>query len=177
MAVKTSRETLDAQKSSGESVIARLEELKNEAEEVVGAVGTASTANWYRDHANDQQRSANTWRWNANGGFVAAFAVSIFWLIVLDDPDDSWRATLLKGTLSISLFAAATYAIRESSQHRQEEFKARSIELKIRALDPFIANLDGTERQNLKGDMARQIFILDGKHDLPKTVEEAPSEP
>jgi urate oxidase len=161
-AVERSTETLQNQEQSGKRVLERLDELKTDAENVVGAVGTAATANWYKNHADEQQTSANHWRWIATGLFVSAFAVTVAWVLVFEADEHTWSESLLKATLTVSLLAAAGYAVRESSHHLDAEFRARNVELKLRALNPFIANLEEEKRLALTADAARQIFIQDG---------------
>lgn len=164
-AVEQSREKLATQESSGQSVLARLDELKDEAEEVVGAVGTASTANWYETHANEQRKSADFWRWIATGLFAVAFGVVTYSAYIADHNDDSWKVTVIRATATATLVAGAVYAAKESTHHRGVEDRSRSTQLKLRALDPFIANLDEADRTKLKRDTATQIFIHDGMHD------------
>lgn len=158
-AVKASEQTLEAQEASGSDTLARIKELKTEVENVVGAIGTASTANWYMERAENQSKAANFWRWGAIGGFALAFTASFLWITLLNGNSESWRSLFVKSTLTFTLLAAASYAIRESTRHRKAEFEAKKTELTLRALDPFIANVRKPERERMKLATARDIFL------------------
>jgi flagellar hook-basal body complex protein FliE len=162
-AVEKSQNTLDAQQNQADETLARLGELKQDAEDVVGAIGTASTANWYQTHAEEQQRSANIWRIVAVALFVGAFGVVAYSVFIAGTSGDTWKSTTLKATATFTLVAGAAYAAKESGRHREAEFGAKKTELTLRALDPFIATLNENERQQLKMDTTRYVFIPDGQ--------------
>lgn len=166
-AMEKTQNTLDAQQGQANETLARLDELKQDAEDVVGAIGTASTANWYQTHSEEQQRSANIWRIVAVVLFVIAFCVVGYSVFIVGTSDDSWKSTTLKTTATVTLVAGAAYAARESGRHREAEFEGKKTELTLRALDPFIATLDEDERRQLKMDTTRYVFIPNGN---PKRV-------
>lgn len=159
-AIAESEKKLVAQETTGKAILSRIEELRNDVEAVVGAVGTASTANWYRDHATEQRTNADTWRLIAVAGFIMAFVVIAWSVYIADTNEDSWRTTLLKTTTTATLVAGAIYATTESRRHRKAEFTSKKTELTLRALDPFIATLDDADRDQLKIDTTRHIFMM-----------------
>jgi vacuolar-type H+-ATPase subunit I/STV1 len=151
------------EESSFKEVKQRVDQLKDDIEKVVGAVGTTATAKWYEIHADKQQKAADTFRLVAFVAFVAAFgviAITVFWV---DHAEDSWKSTVLKSTATATLVAGAVYASNESRKHRDKEFELRKTELTLRALDPFIATLD--ERDELKAEAARRVFSLSESDD------------
>jgi flagellar basal body-associated protein FliL len=138
----------------------RVVELKEEIEQIVGAMGVLATAEWYKNNADAQQKSANIWRLVAIGGFILAFVVVAYSVFFVDHAEETWKSTIIKTTASATLAAGAVYASRESSKHRTQEFADRKTELTLRALDPFIANLDEKPRRRLKADATRKVFDL-----------------
>jgi len=162
-AQERSDSALEAQEEAAQRVMERLRELQKDAEAVVGAVATSSTANWYKDNADSQGKSANTWRWIGVGLFIVTSCVIAWSVYISGGGEDSWKTTFLKGTTTATLAAGAAYAVSESRRHRTKEFESRKTELTLRALDPFIATLDEGDRQRLKIDTTRHIFIRDGK--------------
>jgi signal transduction histidine kinase len=146
------------EEASFKEVKKRVDQLKDDIEKVVGAVGTTATARWYEIHADKQRKAADVFRVVAFAAFLAAFAViaiTVFWV---DHAEDSWKSTVLKSTATATLVAGAIYASNESRKHRDKEFELRKTELTLRALDPFIATLD--DRDELKAQAARRVFSL-----------------
>lgn len=160
----STHQMLQNQLASGQALVEDLEELKRKASNVVSVVATSTTSEWYKLHADQQRKTADTMRWIAVGLFVTAFCVTAIWVFLLDHESDSWKATVIKTTLTVSLLAAAAYLVNESSNHRDEEIKARSTELKLRALDPFIAPLAENQRDEILIAPARELFVTDGNH-------------
>jgi hypothetical protein len=149
----------------------RVNELKDQVEKTVGAIGTTATAEWYKVHAEEQRKTANIWRKVAIALFVLAFAVVAYSAFFSASEADSWKATILKSTATASLIAGALYASRESGKHREAEFQSKKTELTLRALDPFIATIGEKPREKLRQEAARRVFSLDNGY-VPNEVAE-----
>lgn len=156
--------------------IKRIEQLKVDAEKTVGAIGVQATAKWYKENADEQRSAANMWRRITTTLFIVAFAV-VGWSVFLSGSEsESWKSTVLKSTTTATLVAGAIYAQSESKKHREEEFKSKTTELTLRALDPFIATLGNAQRSRLRTEAARQVFFLKPEYQDDYEVEEMDDE-
>ncbi len=158
------RATTAELQGNAQQVLARLKELSEDAESVVGALATSTVANGYGDFAEKQRNAADKLRWGAIFGFLVTGAVAIGWLLESRNASLSISEALLRFLLTVSFGGLSAYLVAQSADHRREEFQAKMIELKLRTFDPFIATLDEDKRRELKGDTARSLFMhgLDG---------------
>ena len=162
--LNATQKSLDSHITESKATLAKeldaIKEARKSAEKTVGAIGVQATAKWYEENANSQRVTADKWRWIAAGLFVVAFLVVGYSVFISSHEDDSWKSTVLKSTATATLVAGAVYAQSESKKHRDEEFRSKTTELTLRALDPFIANLTPKLRTKLRTEAARQVFIL-----------------
>jgi hypothetical protein len=145
--------------SNADQELARLAQLKGQAEKLVDAIGLTGTATEYGSYATQERKAANGWRYVAVGGFLAAFALFLvtLWKSHVDG-GTPWQVVVFKLAGSIALLALGAYAGHESRDHRREERRAKSVQLDLAALDPFIATLDDTEQHDIKAAAARRLF-------------------
>lgn len=168
---KTTSEQFSTQfEESLNSAIARLgqiEQLRLEAAKVVSAVGQTATATEYGAYAAEQSRSANSWRRFSITFFVLSSAVALFvvilWPIIWPTAQEqTWQLMVVKFSVTLGLLALGIFAARESSNHRAEERRAKSIQLDLAALDPFMANESTDSRASIKLKAARRLFVEGG---------------
>jgi len=137
----------------------------------VEAVALASTSTDYGKYAKEQKETADQLRRGAIALFVVAAIITGVWVIWIGAEEIELGAILLRLGLSLSFFGAATYAITESRRHRKEEVKAKDTQLKLVALEPFIANVNPARREQFKLAIAHHVFISDNGY-LPAPPEE-----
>ncbi|MEV4150169.1 hypothetical protein AB0J40_41380 [Amycolatopsis sp. NPDC049691] len=140
--------------------IERLEELKAKAEELVQAVGQTATATDYGKYATEQSQTANKLRATA----MTFFSGSFLWLLLghlisADDSGGFWQHVLVRIIGAVALLGGGLYSARESSQHRQQARLAKSKQLDLKALDPFVATLPEEQRLDIKAQAARRLFV------------------
>lgn len=162
-AEEDSRAGLANQEALGKEVLSRLDQLEEQARAVVGAVANASTSTDYGKHAENQRKIADKWRWIAVVLSILAFSVTVYSVYIDDTEEEPWTVSVIKAVTSVTILAAAGYAAKESSQHRREEIGARNTQLKLVALDPFIANLEKENREQMKIAAAKHLFIIEGR--------------
>ena len=169
---KASAGTLLAQmRSDADGQLAQLTQLKTQAEGLVNAIGLTGTATEYGKYAQQERRAANTWRRIAVGAFVAAFVVFLvtLWKSHID-AHTPWQLVVFKLAASVALLGGGAYAGHESGEHRTEERHAKSVQLNLAALDPFIATLDDDQKRAIKEAAARRLFTTtqgDGERSEP----------
>ncbi|MDD2859106.1 MAG: hypothetical protein PHU75_10585 [Candidatus Nanopelagicales bacterium] len=148
---------------AAEGALVQIRELKAQADELVGAVGLAATSTEYSKYAEQERKAANLWRWVAAGAFAMAFAVFVAMLLAglggHITGDTPWQVVVFKITGSAGLLALGYYAGKESKSHREAERTAKSIQLDLAALEPFIANMPEDEKRVIRLGAAQRLFV------------------
>lgn len=157
---KSLEEVRQDQKQKGEALLNQMEEIKSKTRAVSSIVATATTSEAYRIEANNQRRNANWMRGLAICLLVVAAIVTIWWIWKLEPTETSDQALLVRLGLSLTLVGASVYCVRESAKHRAMEFENRSLELKLRALDPFIQPVNPLDREEIMLKAAHYFFGL-----------------
>lgn len=84
-------------------------------------------------------------------------------IAMLEAPNQSasainWYKLFITFSLSGVLLWGSAYAAQQSTKHRNNEKKNRWFALEVKAFDPFISTLDGTQRNELKKQLTERIF-------------------
>ncbi|MFF9262693.1 MULTISPECIES: AAA family ATPase [Streptomyces] len=171
-----SDDLLTAQKESGQKILEEMAALNEQTVQLVNAIGLTGTATEYGRYAEQERKSANTWRLGAVSAFACSFLLFLATLLVSHiDEKTPWQVIAVRFGGSIALLAGGLYMARESSQHRQEERRAKSVQLDLAALDPFIVNLPSEQRESIKAAAAARLFVERGSNVPP--VEQQQNEP
>jgi predicted nucleic acid-binding Zn-ribbon protein len=154
-------EQLESARTAAAQHNTRMDEYEAKSRKVLEAVGVNATATDFGVYANDQRDTANTWRIVA----VLVFVVAGGWFIASSFPwftDGArvWESALARLGVTAAVAAVGLYAARESSQHRQQERRAKQVQLVLTALEPFIANLPTADQDKLRVSSAEAIFVL-----------------
>lgn len=151
----------------GNAAVARLEELKVQAEDLVGVVTSTATAGYFKGVADGEKKTADILRIVAVSCVVVVVLLGI-WIVRSsgDTPDFSWGHLAAKAFLTVPLAALAGYAGSQSGSHRQVERDARHTQLQLSALEPFLLPLEPGEQANVRAQLAAHLFgprlIVDG---------------
>ena len=133
------------------------------AEQVLGVVVNTAQAGAYKSYANDERSTANIYRY-------LAVSLMIFGVSVIAGPEIikmveglgsysvNWEQVLWRLPISAIMFLPAFYLARESDKHRRNEFSNRRRELILCSVDPYLALLDKSKRDELKLEIAKDIF-------------------
>lgn len=139
--------------------------------ELYGLAADDSVAGGYQQNATDEKKQANFWRWGTiifigltvlwtAFSYLSGLALIQHWLglnidqVTTPSLYDLFRALSVTGVL---LFGAA-YSAKQSSIHRKNEKKTRWFALEVKAIDPFIASLNETDRIALKNELSKKLF-------------------
>lgn len=143
----------------GSSAVARLEELKVQAEELVGVVTSTATAGYFKGVADGEKKTADLLRVVAVGCVVVVVVLGI-WIVKSSggNSDFSWGHLAAKAFLTVPLAALAGYAGTQSGSHRQVERDARHTQLQLSALEPFLLPLEAEEQAKVRAQLAAHLF-------------------
>lgn len=178
---KTLKDDREQWAADADAALAQIKDLKSQADELVGAVGLAVTSTEYSKYAEQERKAANFWRGIAASSFGLAFVVFLLMLLAglggQITGDTPWQLVVFKVTGSAGLLALGYYAGRESKSHREAERTAKSIQLDLAALEPFIANMPEDQKERIRLGAAQRLFV---NTQLPRSAAEPaehPSEP
>lgn len=138
-------------------------ELKHEAIlEIHGLVATDGVAGGYNKTATTEQKVANRWR---NIAMIALALTAGSVLLRLHLGFDltevggvNWAEAIASISLTGVFLAAAVYASKQSSMHRNNEKQMRWFALEVKAIDPFLSSLPVEVQQKLKAQFSERIF-------------------
>lgn len=147
----------EAAEANAVGTLDRLEELKADAEKVVGAIGVAGVAKGYSDTAEAERDVADVWRY-ATVGVAALAALVLAWSLFTVTGETSWQMLVTRLVVSISLAGLAAYCGRQSEQHRKVERDARARHLQLAALNSYLADLPDDNVVELKAQLAPGYF-------------------
>ncbi|MGW4227487.1 hypothetical protein ACWEG1_28965 [Streptomyces bauhiniae] len=158
-----SDDLLTTQKASGQRILDEITTLHEQTVQLVNAIGLTGTATEYGKYSEQERKAANTWRLGAVSAFAFSFLLFLATLLVSHiDEKTPWQVIAVRFGGSIALLAGGLYMAKESSQHRQEERRAKSVQLDLAALDPFIVNLPSDQRESIKAAAAARLFVERG---------------
>jgi hypothetical protein len=143
---------------SAAGTLQSLAELKQQAEDLVAAIGLTGVAAGYNETAQQEGKVADRLRVATIVVALAAAAVLVFALFVDHSAAGSWQQLLTRLLLSASFAGVAAYCGRESAAHRAVARDARERHLQLAALNPYLANLPEEERLRLKSELAPGYF-------------------
>lgn len=164
--IKTSAKKI---KDSIESESAAASKAKGRIEEILGIVGEEALIGSYSKSSNDDRRAADFWRWVTVGSIVAATimailaAISVFVAPSSDEPD--WYKLVAKFLLALAFGALATYAGRQSSEHRRAQRDATHMATQLAAVKPYLQDMsDSVKRDELLKEIAVKLFGQPAEH-------------
>lgn len=139
--------------------IAKLKEHEAQARDLLQVTGETATATDYGRHASDEKRIANKLRIGAAAFFAGSFSwVLLSAIFPTVAGSDMWVSLTVRAVGAIALIGGGLYLARESANHRRQEVLAKSKQLDLKAIDPFMANLPGELRNDIKSLAARRLF-------------------
>jgi hypothetical protein len=158
------------------ALTARLEEMQrvnlatNAAEEAVAAaedakqaagdVGTSSLSEHFTAFAREEELRA-TWRQLITGLLVLLVVGLGVYGAFFQKLPTAWSAeTLVKLTLSVPLLALAYYFAREASHHSAAAQRAREIEVRLRTVRAYTAELPDDDRIAVRAEFAKSLFTV-----------------
>lgn len=112
--------------------------------------------------ANDEKMQADKWRRGVIFFIFAAvlwLGITIFMNIGLDENGTViWVKLLKAASLTGALALGASFCMSQTKQHRNSEKSIKWFSLKIKAIDPYLASLDITQRAETKMKLSEKMF-------------------
>lgn len=135
------------------------EAAKGRVEEILGIVSEEALVGAYSKNAAEEKEQADRWRWVAIALVLASVAIGVWIVSSAADDGTDWDQFAAKAVLALPIAAAATYAGKQSGEHRHVQREAEHMALQLAALGPYLNDLAGPEgRDELLTDIARKIF-------------------
>ncbi len=153
--VETLKNSID---SGTDDLVAKLEAKLEEAKKIVGVVSDKAVTGNYQNVANDNKKTADTFRWIAIGLMLVLSGLLIYTIWDISGDSFDWTKSLIRILSAAALSYPATYAARESSKHRRLESLNRKAELELTAIGPFIELLPDEKKQEIKEKLVEKYF-------------------
>nr|MBC8195712.1 hypothetical protein [Actinomycetota bacterium] len=163
----TAIETIEADTSDAASQIAKIQQdhveaaeaAKERVEDILGIVSEEALVGAYSKNAAEEKEQADRWRWIAIALVLGSVAIGV-WIVgsAANDGTD-WDQLAAKTLLALPIAAAATYAGKQSGEHRHVQREGEHMALQLAALGPYLNDLVGPDgRDELLTDIAKKIF-------------------
>jgi hypothetical protein len=145
-------------KEASDLVINNLNTKLEEANKIVNIVGNVGVTGNYQKIANQNNKSANFFRWVALG-FMILMSILLIWSILdLSSGEFNLYKSLVRILAAAVLTYPAVYAAKESNKHRNLETKNRNLELELASIGPFIELLPDDKKQQIKEELVAKYF-------------------
>lgn len=172
--------TFDNLKSSAESKLQTINEIKDKIEKIYSIVGQESIVGSQKMYADKAKDFANK-LFFASIALMLMFAIVVIWpaieaicnSIFAFDPTKTfsnlnWNILLCRLPIAALLLLPAVYMANESKKQRDKENKYRELEIKMAAIEPYFnnicekckdANTQLPEKDAVKLELAKQLLI------------------
>jgi hypothetical protein len=149
-------------KEQAELLLGELDRNKEDAKNIVGVIARTGMTGGYQQYGKDEKEAADRWRRIAM--WMAVISVAFLTAAVV--------ATALQGhpgaaditgrfVLAAALGGVATYAAQQSSAHRRRASRARSLELSLASIGPYLESLPAEARDAILVNFAYVFFKPD----------------
>ncbi|OAH97485.1 hypothetical protein [Methylomonas methanica] len=147
-AISALYDDIDNAKSISMEKINYLSESVSQADEIVGHLAKTAVAGGYSVAAGKEGQAADKMRQYAVSFFVLAGFPVAYLVFESGGGAIDWPHIASKVFLSIFMLAPATYLVRESSRHREQEITNRKKGMDLATIDPFLKSLPESKSYN-----------------------------
>lgn len=147
--------------AQSKQVIDELNEFKQQAADLAGAIATTTHAGAYKKTADLEETRALTWRKIAMGAFILLVVAAISeFILEFIRPVSTFDWSIMSSRLIVTaaIAAVAGYAAKQASTHAKNGQVNRRMELIMRSIDPYLQSLEPTARQKIKEELAQPLF-------------------
>ena len=146
-------------RGTADAIIRKLQELRDQAANLVGVVTGTATAGHFMDVADKEKATADNWRKVTVVSVSLVVLIGIWTLVAAaSDQPFGWDRLAAKAFVSIPLAALAGYAGQQSGEHRAAERSARHTQLQLAALEPFVESLGEEQAKQVRVELAKHLF-------------------
>lgn len=143
----------------GENELAAISDLRDSTESVASLATGDVLARHYGNYSERQ------WRWGiyANlAGFIAVLSgvALLVWSVRDIGPDESvsWQFTAMKLGLTLTVVGGAAVAFKVGGNFLAQSHKSKDMELELRSIGPFLADVEGAAAQEAKTGFVTRRF-------------------
>jgi ribosomal protein S28E/S33 len=177
---KDEKDLIDQAEVRSKGLVSSLEGLQKEAGDIVGVIGRTGMTGGYQQYADGESTQADIWR------FVSV-AVSVLAVLVLagaiyltsHDKNPTWPVVSGRYLLAIVIGALATYAARQSTEHRKRSVHARQLQLRLASIGPYLQAIPKETREQVLETFSYIFFAgpdqSESEGELPDGSEAGPS--
>jgi hypothetical protein len=123
------------------------------------AAGQTALAAGFAGSAEAERKSFELYSWIAIGIFgLSAIVMGILWYVLAKQPDFKFIELLQRVPVAAVFLVPGFYVASLGNRHRKSAVKLRSLSLRIKAFDAFVANLDEPKRVELRTAMMKEFF-------------------
>jgi hypothetical protein len=169
-AISSLHEGIESAKTISDEKISLLTESVAQADEIVGHLAKTAVAGGYSEAAEREREAADKMRKYAIVFFVVAALPVTYLVFESSELTIDWPHIASRVLLSIFMLAPATYLVRESSRHREQEITNRKKGIDLATIDPFLKSLPDPMRHDLKIVLAKMAYT---ERDMPVPKESA----
>lgn len=151
-------EAIEQWATRSSAAIETLEAKRREAVDLVHVIGNVGVTGNFKEVANEEKKAADMLRILALScmGLIIIGVASTIWVAV--QPGTPWPQIAIRIGITLALAIPATYAARESAEHRRVERATRRLELELASLDPYLEKLPEDQRNEVKKRLSERFF-------------------
>ena len=168
------KEKYDAYADTIERKLEKAEEHNQKIKDLFKLVSENSVAGSYDNYATSEKRSA-FWLMCASLGFIVIGILlhlyNYFFRASGAGGDHLWESYIAMLPLTGLLMYGAIYTGSLANKHRKNSQRMKWFALNVKAIDPYLENLDEQERKEIKKELSKEFFKIpeenskeDGKH-------------
>lgn len=159
--------TQEAHSAQAKKTLSELRTVKEEAQEVIGAIGATGMTAGFQESAEVASKKATRWRvgavicWSLLAAYVVlVIAVLPLWASSSILFSNVWSAQIAK-VLGAGAFAAlGSYVSHQAGHFRDIEREDRKRALVLASIGPYLANMEPNEKNTVKKEVLDHVFGL-----------------
>lgn len=134
-------------------------EARSEIDEILGIVGERALVTEYAKSAAQDRGEADNWRIGTVILLSVALGFAVWVAITVSVSSPSIQEFTPRLAVTLTSGALATYAARQSSEHRRAQRDAQRMALQLAALKPYLKDIENKgERDKLLAKLAGRLF-------------------
>jgi len=143
----------------------RINEKDEKISELIGIIGEKASVGKYDEFAKSAKKERIIWQLSTITLILIAFGIS--WTIVNQifcyvkngyDMDNFWLITFAKIIVGGTLIMGSIYTGKQGASSRKDEVYYRRQQLELATMDIYLADLEESDRQDIKKALATKIF-------------------
>lgn len=138
--------------------LAGLEELLQQAQELVFVIANTGMAGGYQKIANQERRASYLWKFLAVGSMIGLIVFAVYAFQTTEAAVFSVAQFAARALVTSTFGILAAFSARQASKHDDKERYNRKMELEMASIDPFLAGLPEDIKNQVKAELAQGLF-------------------